>query len=206
MLLHENKKSHIVLSSEIEAYFEKLQEELSPHRVIGFLEETEFKLDNAKAVIKEAYISESQTKYLVLGANSFNSVSQNSLLKILEEPPKNIEIIIITPSKSNLLATVRSRLPIVKGDVNHEAPKIDLNLLRIDYAHVFTFLKANVRVSKVDAKQLVEAIYYRATVVDKLLLSKKQLNNFDMAYRLLELNSKPQNVFSMLLMSFVGER
>ena len=53
---------------------------------------------------------------------------------------------------------------------------------------------------------MLEALYYRATVTDKLLLSQQQLDNFDKAYRLLEVNSKPQNIFAMLLMSFIGEK
>lgn len=201
-----NAKGYILISSDIESNFERLKKELHPHRVVGFIEEGEFKIEHAKAVINEAYISESQTKYIVLGAKNFNKISQNSLLKVLEEPPRNIEFIIICESKSNLLPTVRSRLPIVKGDVNHEIKNLELNLLRVDYSQVFGFLKENNRVSKDEAKLLVEAIYNRATVVDKLLLSEQQLENFDKAYRLLELNSKPQNVLSMLLMSFLGEK
>jgi DNA polymerase-3 subunit delta' len=51
---------------------------------------------------------------------------------------------------------------------------------------------------------LVEALYKRAVEVDKLLLSKEQLQNFDKAYRLLELNSKPQSVLAQLLMGFAS--
>ncbi len=112
----------------------------------------------------------------------------------------------ISPTKSNLLPTVRSRLPILKGEINHEVAQLNLNLLKIDYAQVFAFLKEHSRTEKNEAKLLVEALYHRATVVDKLLLSKQQLDNFDKAYRLLEVNSKPQNIFSMLLMSFIGEK
>lgn len=206
MLIHESKKSYILISSDIESNFERLKEELHPNRVVGFIEEGDFKIEHAKAVINESYISESQTKYIVLGAKNFNAISQNALLKVLEEPPRNIEFIIISTTKSNLLPTVRSRLPIIKGDVTHEFEEIDLNLLRIDYAQVFAFLKEHSRIGKNEAKSLVEALYYRATVTDKLLLSQKQLDNFDMAYRLLEVNSKPQNIFATLLMSFVGEK
>ncbi|WP_455756763.1 DNA polymerase III subunit delta' [Sulfurimonas sp.] len=206
MLTHETKKGYILISSEIESNFERLKLELHPLRVVGFIQEDDFKIEHAKAVINEAYISESQTKYIILGAKNFNTISQNALLKVLEEPPKNIEFIIITSTKSNLLPTVRSRLPIIKGDVNSEVQEVDLNLLRIDYGQVFTFLKEHSRIAKNDAKLLVEALYNRATVVDKLLLSKEQLENFDKAYRLLELNSRPQNVLAMLLMSFVGEK
>lgn len=206
MLIHESKKSHILIASDIEGSFERLKTSLSPNRVVGFIEDGEFKLENAKAVIAESYISEAQTKYIILAAKSFNVISQNALLKVLEEPPRNIEFIIISPTKSNLLPTVCSRLPILKADISHEVLELNLNLLKVDYAAIFSFLKEHARVGKNDAKLLVEALYYRATVVDKLLLSGRQLDNFDKAYRLLEVNAKTQNVLTMLLMSFVHEK
>jgi len=205
MSIHDSKKSHILISTSIEAEFERLKEELKPHRVVGFIED-EFKIEHAKAVVAESYISESKTKYIILGANNFNQVSQNSLLKVLEEPPPNIEFIIVSPAKSNLLPTVRSRLPILKGETTHTLQDIKLNLARVDYVEVFAFLKENARIKKSEAKELVEALYYRATVVDMLILSKNQLENFDRAYRLLELNSRPQSVLAQILMSFVGEK
>lgn len=205
MSLHDSHKSHILISTDIESEFHRLELELKPNRVVGFIED-DFKIEHAKAVVAEAYISESQTKYIVLGANTFNNVSQNSLLKVLEEPPRNIEFIIISPTKSNLLPTVRSRLPIIKGETRHSVLELDLNLARIDYFKIFAFLKENSRVKKSDAKSLLEAIYYRATVVDMLILSTAQLENFDKAYRLLELNSRPQSVLAMILMSFARER
>lgn len=206
MLIHESHKSHILIASDIEGSYETLKERFLPNRVVGFIEDGEFKLENAKLAIEEAYISEAKTKYIVLGAKSFNAISQNALLKVLEEPPKNIEFIIIAQTKSNLLETVRSRLPVIQADSNQTLREVDLNLLRIDYASVFSFLKEHSRIGKNDAKELLEGIYYRATVIDKLLLSKRQLENFDMAYRLLEVNAKPQNVLSMILMSFISEK
>ena len=205
MLVHDSKKSHILISTEIEAEFERLSDELKPSRVVGFIED-DFKIEHAKAVVAEAYISESQTKYIILGASSFTNVAQNSLLKVFEEPPKNIEFIIISPTKSNLLPTVRSRLPILKGKSIHTVGDIELNLSRVDYAEVFTFLKANSRIKKSEAKELIEALYYRATVIDMLILSNEQLEIFDKAYRLLELNSRPQSVLALILMSFVGDK
>ena len=205
MLAHDSNKSHILISTEIEAEFERLTNELKPNRVVGFIEE-DFKIEHAKAVVAEAYISESQTKYIIVASNSFTNVAQNSLLKVLEEPPRNIEFIIISPTKSNLLPTVRSRLPIFKGEKIHSVQEVELNLSRIDYAEVFEFLKANARIKKSDAKILIEALYQRATVIDKLILSISQLDNFDKAYRLIELNSRPQSVLAMILMSFAGDK
>jgi DNA polymerase-3 subunit delta' len=199
------KKGYILIADSIESEFERLKEELYPHRVVGFIED-EFKIEHAKAVVAESYISEADTKYIVLAANKFNHISQNSLLKLLEEPLKNIEYIIISPTKSTLLPTVLSRMPIVKGEVKHKFKEISLSLSKIDYQEIFTFLKENERVSKSDAKILVEAIFYRATIHDRLILSDSQLQNFDKAYRLLELNSRPQSVLAMLLMGFTGEK
>jgi len=206
MLAHDSR-GFILISTEIEEEFERLKEELKPNRVVGFIQiDEEFKLEHAKAVVAEAYISESQTKYIIFGANAFRKEAQNSLLKLLEEPPRNIEFIIITSSKSNLLPTVRSRLPIKKGKNNKTLIEIELNLAKIDYAEVFSFLKENSRIKKTDAKLLVEALYHRATVIDMLILSQEQLDNFDRAYRLLELNSRPQTILAQILMSFVGDK
>ena len=205
MPLLEKLKGHILISSELEVEVERLESELKPLRVVKFIEEN-FKIEHAKAVVSEAYISESQTKYIVLAALEFTAVAQNSLLKLLEEPPVNIEFIIISPTKSNLLPTVRSRLPILKHNTSHEKISISLNLARIDYKEVFAFLKENARVKKNDAKELVEALFYKATVEDKLILTTSQIESFDKAYRLLDLNSRPQSVLAMLVMQFVREK
>ena len=205
MLHHDTKKSHIVIASDIEAEYESITNSLKPSRVVGFLVD-EFKVEDAKAVIAEAYVSESNVKYLLLASNNFNTISQNALLKLLEEPPKNIQLILVAPTKSNLLPTVRSRLPVIVKEMNHDILEIKMSLFKIDYSEVFTFLKEHSRIKKSEAKKLVEALFYRATVVDKLILNEKQLENFEMAYKLLELNSRPQSVFAMLLMGFVKER
>jgi len=200
-------KGHIIISDEIEDEVERLEEKLKPFRIVKFIVVDEsFKIEHAKAVVSEAYISSSEVKYIVIGAIDFTDVAQNSLLKLLEEPPKNIEFIIISPTKSNLLATVRSRLPILKVQNSHQKIDIDFSLINLDYKDVFAFLKENSRVKKEDAKDLVEALFYRATVKDMLILTPKQLENFDMAYRLLTLNSRPQSVLAMLLMGFARER
>ena len=200
-------RGHIIISDDIEAEVARLEEELAPFRVVKFIVTDEsFKIEHAKAVLAESYISESQTKYIILGASDLTDIAQNSLLKLLEEPPRNIEFIIISPTKSNLLPTVRSRLPILKVNSSHQKIEIELNLARLDYKEVFAFLKEHARVKKEDAKDLVQALFYRATVIDMLILTPLQLDNFDKAYRLLTLNSRPQSVLAMILMSFARER
>jgi DNA polymerase-3 subunit delta' len=198
-------KGYIHITSEIESEIERLTESLKPFRVVKFFEEN-FKIEHAKLVAQEAYISESQTKYIIIAATEFTTVAQNSLLKLLEEPPLNIEFIIISPTKSNLLPTVRSRLPILKVEKTHFEESVEIDLSKVDYKEFFEFLKEQKRVSKNEAKKLVEGLFYQATVSQQLILTERQLENFDMAYRLLDLNARPQSVFAMLLMSFAGER
>lgn len=205
MQVHEKQKGHILISTDLNSELERLEEDLKPYRIVKFVEES-FKIEHAKAVLSEAYISESQTKYIILAALEFTDIAQNSLLKLLEEPPRNIEFIIISPTKSNLLPTIRSRLPILKVNASHVKVEVALNLARIDYGQAFSFLKENMRVKKNDAKDLVEALFYKATVVDRLILTPLQLDNFDKAYRLLDLNSRPQSVLAMLIMSFARDK
>lgn len=195
-------RSYILISNEIEKEVEKIKADVYPHRVIPFIEEN-FKIEHAKAVLSEAYVSEAILKYIVLGADEFTSVAQNSLLKLLEEPPSNVEFIIITPKKSNLLPTVRSRLPILKGSVVEDSVEFTSNLLNVDYKDIFEFLKDSKSMKKNEAKKMVEAIYKKAVEVDGVNLSQKQLDEFEQAFKLLELNARPQSVFAMLFMGFV---
>ena len=97
-------------------------------------------------------------------------------------------------------------MPILKGEKKHQIQNIGFSLGRLDYAEVFAFLKANARIKKSEAKELVEAIFYKAVLEENLHLSESVLKNFDNAYRLLELNSRPQSVLAMLIMSFAGEK
>lgn len=202
---HNIKRSHIVIVNNIEDEIVKLQKVLTPARVVVFFVD-EFKVEDAKAVINEAYISEAETKFILLCAKKFNVVSQNTLLKVLEEPPKHIEFILVTSSKSALLPTIRSRLPLTYiRDTQKNLIQIDIELKKIDYKKVFLFLKENSRIKKEEAKELVEALLFQATVVEKIVLNKIQLESFERAYKLLELNARVQSVLAQLLMSFVKE-
>ena len=195
--------SHIIIDQDIEQRTATLCVELKNKRVVTFAED-DFKVEHAKAVIAEAYISEENLKTIIIATKNFNTVSQNTLLKVFEEPPRNIEFIIIVPTKSLLLPTIRSRLPILKKREHHQAKEIDFDFTKLDNAMIFAFLKEHERASRHEAKELLETLFYRATVIDKLILSAYQLECFDKAYRLLEVHSRLQSVFALVLMSFMG--
>ena len=194
--------SHIIICDNIEERSTLLQQELAPHRVVSFIRD-DFKIDDSKAVMAEAYIAEEHIKYLVLAAKTFNTISQNALLKLLEEPPRNIELIIITESKSTLLPTVRSRLKIVKEQSAVVHRELDVKLSNLNLSTLFDFVKAHDRLSKYEAKALIESLYYRATVMDGIMLSENQINIFERSYRLIELNGRLQTILVTLLMTFL---
>ncbi|MHC3995436.1 DNA polymerase III subunit delta' [Thiomicrolovo sp. ZZH C-3] len=199
------ERSHIILAEEIEERFEAFKKAVHPSRVVGFVRD-DFLIEDAKAVIAEAYISEASLKYVVLAAKQFNVYSQNALLKLLEEPPNNIALVIIAPSKSVLLPTVRSRLPIL-NELSGEAPQgVELTLGSLDLGALYGFVTSVGRLDRHESKALIEKLFYQASVVEKLSLSTEQLDAFERAFRLLEVNARLQNVLLTVLMPFLPEQ
>ncbi len=69
--------------------------------------------EDVNALIQESYIKpvEGDKKIFVLSnGQTMNASAQNKLLKTLEEPPKNVHIIIGATAEFNLLSTVKSRM------------------------------------------------------------------------------------------------
>jgi len=194
--------SHILITRQIEEELTAIKNRLHPSRVVTFFKEDEFKVDDARSVIREAYIAEAQTKYIILASKFFNETSQNALLKLLEEPPRNIEFIIITESKSALLPTVRSRMPLIVKHSEKERMDLEISLKKLDLSALFAFVKAHERTPKHEAKLLIESLYNK-TMQEEIMLSTQQLESFEMAYKLLGLNARMNSVLCMLLMKFI---
>ncbi len=55
----------------------------------------------------------SRRAFIIEQADTMNAASQNSLLKVLEEPPSEVLFILIAPSAKNLLDTVVSRCMVI---------------------------------------------------------------------------------------------
>ncbi len=193
--------AHILITEQVEEEVDALKQKLAPSRVVSFYKD-DFLIDDAKEVIREAYIAEEKIKYIILAAKLFNEASQNALLKLLEEPPRNIELIIITESKSALLPTVRSRLPLVSRKAHKEPVALDLSLKKLELSSLFAFIKEHERISKHEAKELIEALYHKA-MEESIILNSAQLESFERAYRLIGLNARLNSVLSMLLMKFI---
>ncbi len=202
--MFENERGGILITHEMEERAKEIEASRHPLRCVTFMRD-DFKIEDAKEVISEAYKSEESTKTLILGAKSFTVPAQNALLKILEEPPRNIVFILLAPNKSTFLPTVRSRLSLKQEHLKSTHEVLPITLKNLDLSGLFTFVKEHDRLKKHDAKGLIEQLMYQAIHVEKLSLTTTQLEGFDKALRLIELNSRFQSVLVMVLMNFIKE-
>jgi len=197
--------SHILICKNVEKANEYLLELLRKERHL-FYSKDEFLMDDAKDVVKEAYIAEISNKYLVLSAKSYRVEAQNALLKILEEPPHHIVFIVVAPSKTALLPTIRSRLPHKELQVEEEKIESGLPLANLDLNDIYPFVQQNQNIDKNRLKILVQTIVYESIHVHHLRFSEKELGHFQKLLHLVELNSRPQTILSSVLLSIMLRR
>ncbi len=189
----------IIVSSNFDYAKEKILS-LIDSKLIKIYERVEFKVDDASEVIREAYISEEKIKYLLLIADSYNVYAQNRLLKLIEEPPRNIVFIVFAKYKTSLLPTIRSRLMVESLDTPKENVSLGLDLKKMDLQELFTFVKKNHRLPKGELKQLIEIILKNALLDNKIALNREELSIFERSLELAELNSRSQNILTLLLL------
>jgi len=179
--------SQILITSD----FDRVKERFSASEYVRLFEKEEFGIEDAKAVIKEAYVSASQPKKLILLANRYNVYAQNALLKILEEPPPNVSFVLCARSKSAFLPTILSRLPV------HKEQKEELEewrFERFDLARLYDLIQDSKNLSKAQAKGILKGLLHY-TIDKDLGLDPRELDYFAKASELIELNSNIANIF-----------
>ena len=198
------KNSSIFIVNSIEDSLNKFLAVYPIHqtRVIKNEEKDEFQIEQANKTLKEAYIASNETKYLFLCGATFRVEAQNALLKILEEPPKNIVFILLVSSKNSLLPTIYSRLPYKNLKKVVEKDDIELNIKKLDLKDIYTFIKNSQKITKDEAINIVETILIKSNK-ENIKLNQKELDIFFKSIKLLELNSKPTTVLTYLLLSIL---
>ncbi len=207
MINEKIETAHILIVNDIDETLNSLLPFYSKNnvRVIRNEEKEEFQLAQANATIKEAYISTNEKKYIFLCGKIFRNEAQNSLLKILEEPPSNIVFIIITNSKSTILPTIFSRMPhkiLKKGSQKED---LSLDVRKLDLKDVYEFLKQNQRIDKKESISFVESLLLKINK-EKITLSQAELELFSKSIKLLNLNSRPINVLTTLLLTIINRK
>ena len=195
----------IVVTSDFESLKAKLESEFGINN-LRFYVSDDFLLENAKEVIAEAYIAEKDEKILVIHANSFRTEAQNALLKIIEEPPRNIKFIIVTQSKNLLLPTIRSRMLIENNLTKKPKITLDLNLKSLSLKELTSFIDQKIadeqaqKFGKNELKELVGVIVTKA-VDSGYKFSGDEMDYFFSLIKLAALNAKSHAVLTPLLLT-----
>jgi DNA polymerase-3 subunit delta' len=181
----------IYISNDIE----KAKEEIvSTYENIYIFEDIDLKLELVKSIKEEAYQTTEKDKYILIKAVNFRIESQNALLKILEETPDKVNFIILTTSKYALLDTIKSRMSI--QTINYNLPKIEfnLNINRLTTKDIYETLK-----KPLDKQELKSFIYEIFKNIQNP--NKELLEDFELAIKLVDLNTDKQAIISLLLLS-----
>ncbi len=97
----------------------KISEDISPDVIeIGIPKDKKtIGVEQIRELRTSVYVkpSEEDVKvYIISNAEAMTEQAQNVFLKVLEEPPKNVYFFMLCENTSNILATVKSRAPILK--------------------------------------------------------------------------------------------
>ncbi len=174
------------------------------HRIIG--EKVSFTIADAKVVIEKAYMASDEITIIILVAPKFSTDVQNKLLKILEEPPKNKEFILLTESKSAILPTIKSRLPVIVLSEEKEEEVLGLELGQLSLFTVYEFIQTHKRTDAKAMKHLVERISKEAIRSQSYDLDEKTLTLFSNAFLALDVGSPPQFVLNTLLLKLLARK
>ncbi len=96
----------------------KIRENLSPDVILYGLqgEKKTIGVDTVRRLREEAYLVPNELPFRMLileHAERMTAEAQNALLKILEEPPAGVHILLLCENAASLLVTVRSRAPVL---------------------------------------------------------------------------------------------
>ena len=204
--------SGIIITQQIEDTLSQLLRESTVEKLTIIKNEDskgnlkEFLVEHTKEAIEKAYISSEKLNYIILVAPRFSEIAQNRLLKLLEEPPRNKEFILITQSKSALLDTIQSRMPIRVLDDKQEIKTLSLDLENLSLKNVYDFIQENKRTSNVECKILVEQILLESIKTKAFKMDKSLLEMFSNSIKALDVGSPTSFILIGLLLKLLAKK
>jgi len=150
----------------------------------------ELKVDDIAFIKQKAYISDNNKRLIVIAAEKFNIYAQNALLKLIEEPPKNIDFLIVTNSKHSLLDTLLSRVFVEKRSYKKDNFE---KLKSIANEYILEILD-----SKKEKEEIKEFLY---DIVKQKELNEEQMEIITKSMKMLELNLDKESVLALVMLS-----
>ena len=174
--------SKAVITNDIDKFLENVRGEI--------IRRDELKIEDVREIEKIAYIKEKNKKNIFIAAEKFNVYAQNALLKLIEEPPKNVEITLVTTSKYSLLDTILSRVQLEKifFDIDDE-----YELKPITNEYILELLTKDIE--KEEIKRLLKSILKNKN------LDEESLKIINDAYIMLELNLDKEYILYLVMLS-----
>jgi DNA polymerase-3 subunit delta' len=198
--------SQVIITSNIPETVLRLEALQQGERFVKIIKEDTFLVEDAKLAIEKAYMASEETTIIILAAKTFSPIVQHKLLKVIEEPPKNKEFILLTPSKSTILDTIKSRLPVSVLSEEKEVESLGLEMAQLSLAAIYEFIQAHKRTDAKSMKQLVERISKEAIKSGSYNLDEKTLTLFSNAFLALDVGSPPQFVLTTLLLKLLARK
>lgn len=200
--------SQVLITEDFNGAIDKLREVVPDGSGFElFIKEDEnFKVSDANEVIAKAYLSSVEKVFICLASNQFSDVVQNRLLKVIEEPPRNKEFILITPSKSALLPTIKSRLPVNSLDKKSSDIELNLNFKNLTLDEVYNFIQEQKRLKPKEATIIVEQITKDALKSDAFNMDEATLELLGNARVALDLGSPADFVITTLLLKLLAKK
>jgi len=173
--------------------FENLIEEVNADEKIIV---DEFKIEHVNKLKELSYLTTKNKKTILIVAKKYNLISQNALLKILEEPPRNVDFILVTTSKYSLIDTIKSRLSIEYK--KYEIKKnFNININKINNDFIFELLQKDLE------KNDIKGIIYQ--LINKKNLKNKELEILNNSIKMLELNIEKKAILAYIMLHFKGK-
>ncbi|NOZ90082.1 MAG: DNA polymerase III subunit delta' [Epsilonproteobacteria bacterium] len=166
----------------------------------------EFLVEHASEAIAKAFVASDIKEYIILIAPRFSTIAQNRLLKIIEEPPRNKHFILITESKSSILPTIKSRLPIFVSNDEQKEDSLELDIENFNLAKAYEFIQANSRLSATECRVVIENIVKKAIKSKRYKLDESILELFSNSIKALEVGSPTQFVLTTVLLKLLAKK
>jgi DNA polymerase III delta prime subunit len=119
-------------------------------------------------------VGEDEMQIITIACNFTNRETQNSMLKLLEEPPRGTYFFLIVPNKKVFLPTILSRAQIFEYKKEIEISKEIQTLIESSYVKRFEFVKKLLDEVK-DEKKTKEDVIAYIEQIEKYLHQKKNL-------------------------------
>ena len=200
-------QSQIIITTQFEETIATLRQlALDGEIFVPIVREGNFLVDDVKLAIEKAYLASQEHTIIILAADNFSEVVQNRLLKIIEEPPPKKEFILLFSSKSIILPTIRSRLPIIILDEISTVEILGLDMLNLDIRAVYDFVQEHARINTAKAKVLLEQIATAAIKTQRYNIDENTLNLIRDAVKNLDRGSPPTFVLTGILLKLLARK